>query len=43
MIRRDGGFVLCQEVFNGHLPSFLGNYLPRIPLADKSVRKHIGT
>jgi len=38
MTDRDGGFFLCQKVFNGHLPSFSGKYLPRLSLADKSVR-----
>jgi hypothetical protein len=38
MANRDGGFLLPQKVFNGHLPSFSGNYLPRLALADKSVR-----
>jgi hypothetical protein len=38
MIDRDGGFVLPQKAFNGHLPTFSGKYLPRVPLADKSVR-----
>jgi hypothetical protein len=30
MANRDGGFLLPQKVFNGHLP--------RLALADKSVR-----
>jgi hypothetical protein len=36
MTDRDGGFFLRQKVFNGHLPSFSGKYLPRFALADKS-------
>jgi hypothetical protein len=38
MTKRDGGFLVPHKVFNGHLPSFFGNHLPRISLADKSVR-----
>jgi len=38
MSNRDGGFVVPHKAFNGHLPSFSGNYLPRVPLSDKSVR-----
>jgi len=38
MKARAGGFVVPHKVFNGHLPSFSGNYLPRVSLPDKSVR-----
>jgi hypothetical protein len=38
MADRVGGFLVPQKVFNGHLPTFSGKYLPRIPLSDKSVR-----
>lgn len=38
MSKRDGGFLLPQKAFNKHLPTFSGKYLPRLSLADKSVR-----
>jgi hypothetical protein len=33
----NGGFLLSQQAFNGHLPSLFGKHLPRAPLPDKSV------
>ena len=39
MTDRDGGFLVSHKAFNGHLPTFSGKHLPRVSLADKSVRK----
>ena len=32
------GSLLPQKLFNGHLPSLSGKYLPRVSPSDKSVR-----
>ncbi len=40
MTKRDGGFLVPQKVFNGHLPSFSGNHLPRISLLTKVFASH---
>jgi hypothetical protein len=39
MANRVGGFLLSQKACYGHLLTFSGKHLPRVSLANKSVRK----
>src|SRR5258708_31825157 len=41
MTDRDGGFLLPQKVFNGHLPSFLATTCPAFHLLTKVFARNV--